>query len=356
MSPLVSAAEFNNQIQVERSEDIRMFNPGSICSTRSFRIFLCLFIFILVSCNKPPADEHSDAVEYAEKIGTAALLILKNGESVFEFGDINRQFMCHSIRKPFIGALYGIYIEREIIDINMTMKELGIDDIPPQLTPAEKEATIRDLLLSRSGVYHEAGGEAQSMIDARPLRGSHNRGTFFYYNNWDFNALGTIFEQLTGKGVFNAFYEEIALPIGMEDFSPDDCAYIYESLKSRHPSYFFRMSTRDMARFGLLYQRYGRWNGKKIVPEEWIIESTSIYPVSNNSGDPYGYLWRIIPAEAGLGSGFYHRGLGVHLLAVLQDPDLVVVHRVNTDIAHEITWEEIKTLIGMAIRAVENTE
>ena len=191
------------------------------------------------------------------------------------------------------------------------------------------------------------------MIDARPVRGSHLPGTFFYYNNWDFNALGTIFEQQTGKGVFDTFYEEIALPIGMVDFSPDDCTYKYEPIKSRHPSYFFRMSTRDMARFGLLYQRFGRWNDQQIVPEEWILESTSIYPVLNNSGDPYGYLWRIIPAEAGFGYGFYHRGFGVHLLAVLPDLELVVVHRVNTDIDFDITWEEIRTLIEMAVEAIE---
>ncbi len=335
----------------ERADGIGMFNQWSRSNTRSSRIFLCLFAFFLVSCNRPPTDT-SEVVEYAEKIGTGALLILKKGESVVEFGDLNRRYMCHSIRKPFIGALFGIYIERGIIDIDMTMEELSIDDIPPQLTAVEKGATIRDLLLSRSGVYHEAGGEAQSMIDARPVRGSHLPGTFFYYNNWDFNALGTIFEQLTGKGIFDAFHEEIALPIGMEDFSPDDCTYQYEPLKSRHPSYFFRMSTRDMARFGLLYQKYGRWNNRQIVPEEWILESTSIYPVLNNPGDPYGYLWRIIPVEAGLGHGFYHRGFGVHLLAVLPDLEIVVVHRVDTDIDFDITWEEIRTLIDMAAETI----
>jgi hypothetical protein len=47
--------------------------------------------------------------------------------------------------------------------------------------------------MSRSGVYHEAAAEAQVMINTRPDRGSHTHGTFFYYNNWDFNVLGTIF-------------------------------------------------------------------------------------------------------------------------------------------------------------------
>jgi CubicO group peptidase (beta-lactamase class C family) len=182
-------------------------------------------------------DAASEAVRTrAEKIGTSVLLILREGRRVFQFGDITRKYMCDSIRKPFLGCLYGIYRDRGITSLDLTLAQLGIDDVPRSLTDEEKRASIRDLLMSRSGVYHEAGGEARSMIDARPPRGSHKRGTFFYYNNWDFNALGTIFEQLTGQGVFDAFHRDIAVPIGMEDFSPDDCTYVVEPEKSMHAS------------------------------------------------------------------------------------------------------------------------
>ena len=291
------------------------------------------------------------AAAYAKEIGSAAVLVLDDGEVVFSFGDTTGKYMCHSIRKPFLGALYGIYVTKGLIDIDTTLEALNIDDIPPSLTPAEKQATIRDLLMSRSGVYHEAAGEAQSMIDARPERGSHRPGTFFYYNNWDFNALGTIFEQTTGKRIFQAFNEEIAKRIGMVDFSPSDCTYKFERSRSKHPAYFFRMSARDMARFGLLYQNSGQWEGEQIVPEKWIRESTTIYPVENPGGDPYGYLWRISPPESEFGYGFYHGGLGVHLLGVLPDQKLVLVHRVDTDRDFDITWSEIRTLMQMIFSA-----
>jgi CubicO group peptidase (beta-lactamase class C family) len=291
------------------------------------------------------------AAAYAKEIGSAAVLVLHEGQVVFSFGDTTRKYMCHSIRKPFLGALYGIYVGKGLLDIGTTLEELNIDDIPPSLTPAEKQATIRDLLMSRSGVYHKAAGEAQSMIDARPERGSHTPGTYFYYNNWDFNALGTIFEQITGKEIFEAFNEDIAKRIGMEDFSPTDCTYVFERSKSEHPAYFFRMSTRDMARFGLLYQNYGHWDGEKIVPEKWIRESTTICPVENPGDDPYGYLWKIIPEQAGFGYGFYHTGLGVHLLAVLPDQKLILVHRVDTDRDFDITWSKIRTLMEMIVSA-----
>ena len=315
------------------------------------------FISVLLTCSKSSQnpswseDKLDTTAAYAKEIGSAAVLVLDDGEVVFSFGDITRKYMCHSIRKPFLGALYGIYVGKGVIDIDSTMEELNIDDIPPSLTPMEKQATIRDLLMSRSGVYHEAAGEAQSMIDARPERGSHRPGSFFYYNNWDFNALGTIFEQTTGRRIFEAFNEEIAKRIGMVDFSPSDCTYKFERSKSKHPAYFFQMSARDMARFGLLYQNYGQWDGEQIVPEKWIRESTTIYPVENPGGDPYGYLWRISPEESEFGYGFYHAGLGVHLLAVLPDQKLVLVHRVDTDRCFDITWSEIRTLMEMIISA-----
>jgi len=160
---------------------------------------------------------------YAEQIDSAAVMALYDGKIFFSWGNINQKYLIHSIRKPFLCALYGIYAKRGLIDLDKSLDELGIDDIPPGLTLIEKQATVRDLLMSRSGVYHEAAAEAQVMIKTRPERGSHAPGTFFYYNNWDFNVLGTIFEQQTGKKIFEAFKEEIADAIGMQDFLLSDC-------------------------------------------------------------------------------------------------------------------------------------
>ena len=142
---------------------------------------------------RPATGQSREQIEaYAKSIGTAAVLVLQSGEPVFEFGDLTREYMCHSIRKPFLGALIGIEVHRGTIRLDQTLADLGIDDIPPSLVASEKSATVRDLLHSRSGVYHTAAGEASSMIASRPPRNAHPPGEFFYYNNWDFNVLGTI--------------------------------------------------------------------------------------------------------------------------------------------------------------------
>jgi len=48
------------------------------------------------------------------------------------------------------------------------------------------------------------------------------------------------------------------------------------------------MSARDMARFGLLCLRKGNWNGRQIIPQDWIEESTQAYStVSEEMGVEY---------------------------------------------------------------------
>jgi len=315
-------------------------------------------ISIFISCSKDPTSSAKDdnqleyvspelvgyssekldeARQFAEQSGYAAIMALHDGKVFFSWGEITKNYWCHSIRKPFLGALYGIHVEQGNISLDVTLQGLNIDDIPPSLTPEEKQATVRDLLKSRSGVYHEAAAEAPIMIETRPERGSHAPGTFFYYNNWDFNALGTIFEQETGTKIFEEFKRKIADPVGMEDFSIKNCHYQYELEKSIHPAYSFRMSARDMARFGVIYQKKGMWKNLRIIPSEWITESTTAYSIEDStSGLGYGYMWKVFPEGSLLADmagypGYYHTGIGVHALVIVPELKLVMVERLDTD-------------------------
>ncbi|MBM3791618.1 MAG: beta-lactamase family protein, partial [Acidobacteria bacterium] len=112
-----------------------------------------------------------EAARFAEQTGYAAIMVLYDGQVLFSWGEVDKNFNCHSIRKPLLSALYGIHVAEGHINLDSSLEQLGIDDIPPGLTVAEKQATIRELLQSRSGVYHEAAGETQEMMDARPPRG-----------------------------------------------------------------------------------------------------------------------------------------------------------------------------------------
>ncbi len=282
------------------------------------------------------SEKLAAARAYSKEIGSAAVMIVENGMVVDAWGEITRKYQLHSMRKPLMGALMGIHIAKGRIDLSKTMAELGIDDNKPSLTRIEKQATIADLIKARSGIYHPALGEAPGMKAMRPKRYSHAPGTFYYYNNWDFNAVGTIFEQETGASIFEEFSRRIAGPLQMEDFNVHDCWY-NTGTESRHRYYGFRMSTRDLARFGLLYLRKGRWKDKQIVSSQWVEESTATHSVIG-SYRGYGYMWSTsenggpYPNIHVKPRIFGHSGLGVHFFIVLPSRNLVIVHRVDTDI------------------------
>ena len=276
---------------------------------------------------------------YADSIQCSAAMIVQGGEVVDAWGDIDKKIDAYSVRKSLISSLYGIYSAEGVIDINQTLEQIGIDDTPDPLTKAEKQARVVDLLRARSGVYHQVDFETEIMKKNRPARGSHPPGTYFYYNNWDYNVVGTIFEKETGKKIGDAFYERIAKPLGMEDFQPGDVFYFGGPL-SIHRAYHFEITARDMARFGLLYLRHGRWNGKQIVPEAWVEKSThaSEMVTVNGLGEVggYEYLWWVeyggvhFP-EATLPGMFSARGANGHYILVIPTLDLVIVTRTDTD-------------------------
>ena len=141
------------------------------------------------------SQELEAVIELTENSGYAAVIAAYDGKVFFRWGDTAKNYKIHSIRKPLESALYGIHVEKGEISLDETLEQLGIDDVTPSLTGAEKQATVREIKQARSGVYHEAAAEIPEMSETRPERGSHPHGTFFYYNNWDFNVAAFIFNQ-----------------------------------------------------------------------------------------------------------------------------------------------------------------
>ena len=275
----------------------------------------------------PPAGWDAERLRIAEArfeaLRPTGVMVVHDGRVVAAWGDVARTVNVHSIRKSVLSALYGMAVAEGRIKLDRTLGELGLQDNEPRLTSAEQQATIRDLLMSRSGVYHGAAYETPGMAAARPARYSHAPGKFWYYNNWDFNALGTIYRRLTGEDIFEAVEKRIARPIGMEDFQGwRDGQLLYESA-SHHPAYVMLFSTRDLARFGLLYLNEGVWAGKQVVPSSWVKDSTKRWSDAS-WGMGYGYMWWELPSDLGLGgAGFAALGFRGQAVAVIPSKRLV---------------------------------
>ncbi|WP_369789399.1 serine hydrolase domain-containing protein [Rouxiella sp. WC2420] len=290
--------------------------------------------------NLMPRNGWEGLLRLCESSQCDALLVIQGGETRFTYGDMQQRFLCHSMRKSFLSALIGIQVAQGNFDLSLTLAELKINDIDP-LSEVELSATLYDLLVARSGIFHPANYETPWMTRIKPPRHSQPPGCLWSYNNWDFNALGTAFRQMTGLDIHQAFLEQIARPLGMQDYRYSNerrDGWLESAEKSQHPAYPFRLSTRDLARFGQLYLQQGMWGGKEILPASWVRQSLMPYSDAGDRG-AYGYMWWL--ARQGIAfpgcelpeGSFYAYGAGGHYCLVMPALDAVVVHRVNTDIA-----------------------
>jgi CubicO group peptidase (beta-lactamase class C family) len=283
------------------------------------------------------------ALLYAKEIGSSAVIVLHEGKLVAEWGSTTLKIQSHSVRKSLLSALCGIAVEKGFLDVDATLEEIGIDDRPPVLSRAEKQATVLDLLKSRSGIYHEAAAESERMKRRRPSRGAFAPGEHWYYNNWDFNALGTIFERMTNMPIGRAFKDWLADPVGMQDFNAADVYYRWEDV-SLHPSYPFWISTRDLARFGQLYLQMGQWGDRQVVPRSWVEQSITPHSPAHDGGG-YGYSWWIHPSGA-----YYAEGYMGQFVIVIPRENAVVVSRVFSGtpsmggLPHEVK-QEVKQVV-----------
>lgn len=295
------------------------------------------------------------AKAYYDSLNSSSFLIIQNGRIVADWGDINRRFIIHSTRKGILNSLYGIYSENGTIDLNRTIGEIGITD-KDSLSELEKSAKIIHLLKSRSGIYHKAAAEPSWVDDYRPERNSVQPDSLWFYNNWDFNVLGKIFEQLTQTSIYEALYNDIATPLQMQDYRIMDGEYYYELEYSNHPAYHLKMSARDLARYGQLFSQQGLWNDKQIFSKNWVANST--YPTSKHGGGGeigrwYGWLWNVSEYYQDY-KMYYASGVGGQFLAIFPTEDLILVNLSNTYQKDKLYNREIVKLFDLILASKIN--
>ncbi len=184
------------------------------------------------------------------QLGFGAYVVLRRFHWVFRHRDVVRwpSDVCvgrywHRVLGPFVSEGSPEFLVRNLRGHRHDRSSEHTGGIGSRRHSSQPERYRKD--------RHGAGAPAVAL--GRVSRGSHLPGTYFYYTNFDFNVLGTIFEQQVGHGIFEEFQERIAKPLGMEDYLPGRCFYQYELDKSMHPAYHMRMSARDLARYGQLY-------------------------------------------------------------------------------------------------------
>lgn len=288
------------------------------------------------------------------------VVVVDRGRVVFTFGDIEELSYLASARKSILAMLYGAWVERGVIDLDRTLEELGVDDVGG-LLPVEKQARVRDLVTARSGVYHPASNGGDDLASA-PERGSQQPGTYQLYSNWDFNASGAVFEQLTGRDLYDEVQAQLAIPLRFEDWDRSAQRKSGNLGISRNPAYHMWLSTRDMARVGLLMLNEGNWDGRQILSQAWAREIVrpvtpleEMNPVRRRDGYfGYGYMWWVWdgPRAVGPFAGAYTaRGAVGQWITVLPAVDLVVAVKTNSVYGRTMTWESWERMLERVLEA-----
>jgi CubicO group peptidase (beta-lactamase class C family) len=324
----------------------------------------------------PEAESYSTAKLDALRVWlktqhTTGMMVVVRGRVVFEYGHVAQISKIASVRKSVFGMLLGNYVVSGKINLQSTVKELGLDDLD-EFLPVEERATLQNLIMSRSGIYLGADPNA-------PRKGSQAPDAQFYYNNWDFNAAGTAFEKLTGRNIFDALETDLARPIGMQDYDrakQKKIQTVPEKLISKHPEYAMYLSTRDMARLGLLMLRQGRWKNVDLLPKNWVQYLTTIrtpaaevWPADFRralSEGPcrwgYGALWWVWDAPLGTTSAtwtdftgsYTAMGTDGQYITVIPMYDMVVAHK-NANIDQtpdlDVTAVQYQTILQMLLDA-----
>jgi CubicO group peptidase (beta-lactamase class C family) len=238
----------------------------------------------------------------------------------------DRPFDVKSASKSVLSALVGIAIERGRIDgLDATVGELlpayarGLDD-------ARRAITLGDLLAMESGLASTSGEHYGAWVTtddwtaaalARPFKSEP--GSEFTYSTGNSHLVSAILTEATGKSTFELARESLFGPLGIEvagwERSPEGYYFGGNSL---------RITPRDLARFGRLYLAKGRWEGRRLVPAEWVEVSTR----RHSEGWPerygaYGYSWWLPPDDPW--DSFAAIGYGGQFLYVVPELDMLAV-------------------------------
>lgn len=283
------------------------------------------------------AELLSEMIKMIEKDEIYSMLIVKDGCIVSEYykEGWDKGSLCrfNSCTKSITSSLIGIAIDKgyikgvnqKILDFFPELNKPGIDD-------RKKQITIQHLLSATSGIdwpeWQEWNYNIAPMFQStnwvkfileRPMKTEPGRE--FNYNTGGSHLLSCIIQKTTGKNALSFAKENLFGPLGISSVTwPTDSDNINTG------GHGITMTSRDAAKFGLLYLNNGYWNGKQVIPGKWISESTTKQSEGHQWFGNYGYQWWL----KSFGSPepyqtFFAMGYGGQYIFVVPKASMVVV-------------------------------
>ena len=204
----------------------------------------------------------------------------------------------YSLSKSFTSTAVGLAVAEGKLNVNDPVLKFFPDAAPAEPSANLKAMRISDLLRMNTGQHAEDMAKL-SFESSEPLVKSflaipvaHKPGTHFWYNTPATFMASAIVQTVTGETVLDYLKPRLFDPLGIEN----------PTWEMRQQYTFggsgLAIRTEDIARFGQLYLQKGAWQGKQLLPAEWIEAATSLQ--TSNGSNPesdwdqgYGYqFWR----------------------------------------------------------------
>ncbi|SEK93417.1 CubicO group peptidase, beta-lactamase class C family [Roseivivax marinus] len=259
----------------------------------------------------PPLDPPDGFRDWLDRRAVTGLVVLSDGERVLEdyrLGtDADDLRISWSVAKSFLSALVGVIVEDgDIPDLDAPVTEY----VPGLAGSAYDGVTIRQVMQMTSGVefdedYLDFWSDINRMGRVLALgrsmdgfaAGLEDRvrapGEAWEYVSIDTHVLAMVVRGATGRALPTLMSERIMTPLGVER----DPYYITDGYGTAFALGGLNMTTRDYARMGQMVANGGTLGGRRIVPAEWIAESTTPSAPTAPGAIGYGYQWWI-PADA----------------------------------------------------------
>ena len=234
----------------------------------------------------------SDFVKKAKEYNVLGIKISKDNELAAEwYSEPECRRNIYSATKSFTSCAVGFAVQEGLIDLNEKLTEAFSDDLPECIDENLKEATVRDLLTMCLG--QEKGS---LMGEQRPLYEEDNwvkmslaipfkykPGTHFVYNNVGPYLAGILVQRRSGCDLVSYLTPRLFAKLGIKRPTWET-----DPLGNSFGAGGLFLTLSELHKFGLFYLNKGKWNGKQILSEKWIEESTKAADVGY-----YGYLfWR----------------------------------------------------------------
>ncbi len=270
-------------------------------------------------------------------------LVIRRGYIVAEWGDTERPDPTYSVAKSMLATVAGIALDRGLIPgldepVGKVVKDGGYD------TPQNSRVTWRHHLQQESEWEGEMwgknanfiGNEAFGRAERKP-RAIQAPGAFYEYNDVRMNRFALSLLRVFRKPIPDVFRDEVMNPIGASStwkWVPYTNAYV--SIDGKRMASVaggtrwgggMWINSYDMARFGLLWLRNGKWGDRQIVSPAYVKMATT----PSQHGPDYGFLWWL-NAKQGLWPGspadaYRAVGQGGNIILISPSHDLVVVWR-----------------------------